>query len=73
MQTSRALRRRSKMLRKNIPNTGGLVKKTDYITKITEIENKIASITGLVTTTALRTKHLRTIESCQPTKIQFPT
>ena len=64
MQTSRALRRRSKMLRKNIPNTGGLVKKTDYITKITETENKIASITGLVTTTALRTKHL--IENKMP-------
>ena len=33
-----------------------MVKKTDYITKITEIENKIPSVTGLVTTAALNAK-----------------
>ena len=30
---------------KNIPNTSGPVKKTDYNTKITEIENKMPSVT----------------------------
>ena len=45
------------------PNTNEFVKKTDllkinidYNTKIMEIENKILSVTGLVTTTALNTK-----------------
>ena len=38
---------------KKIPNTSGLFKKTDYNTKITEMENKIPGITGLVTTAAL--------------------
>ena len=38
---------------KNIPNTGDLAKKTDLNTKITEIENKIPSITGLGTNSAL--------------------
>ena len=36
-----------------IPNTSGLVKKTDYNPKITEIENKIPSISGLATNSAL--------------------
>ena len=36
---------------KNIPITRGLVKKTDHIT--IEIENKILSVTGFVTTAAL--------------------
>ena len=40
---------------KKIPSTSGLVKKTDYYTKSTEIENEIPSITGLVTTTAINT------------------
>ena len=35
---------------KKVPNTNGLDKKTDYNTKVTEIENKIPSVTGLVTT-----------------------
>ena len=38
---------------KKIPNTSGLVKKTDLHAKITEIESKIPSITGLVTNSAL--------------------
>ena len=36
-----------------MPDTSGLVKKTDYNAKITEIEGKITCITGLATTTAL--------------------
>ena len=38
---------------KKIPDSNGLVKKTDYNSKISEIENKIPSISGLVTTSAL--------------------
>ena len=34
-------------------DTSGLVKKTDYNTKITEIENKIPDISGLATKVAL--------------------
>ena len=34
-------------------NTNGLVQKTDYNAKITEIESKISSIFGLATTAAL--------------------
>ena len=41
---------------KKMPNTSGLVKKTDCNTKITEIENKIPSLRGLVTTTMMNTK-----------------
>ena len=33
-----------------IPDTSGLAKKRDYNAKITEIENKIPSISGLATT-----------------------
>ena len=40
-------------LEKKIPHTSGLVKKLDYNAKITEIENKIPSISGLATTSAL--------------------
>ena len=36
-------------------DTSGLVKKTDYNTKITEIENKIPSISGLATKSELTT------------------
>ena len=36
-----------------MPVTSDLVKKTDYNTKITEKENKIASISGLITNSAL--------------------
>ena len=42
-----------KQSQKKIPNTSKLVKKSDYIAKISEIENKIPSINGLVTTSAL--------------------
>ena len=36
-------------------DTSGLIKKTDYNTKITEIEDKVADISGLATKTALTT------------------
>ena len=39
-----------------MPNTSGLVKKTNLSTKITEIENKLPSFTGLVTTPAFNSK-----------------
>ena len=38
-----------------IPDTNRLVKKTDYNTKITEIEGKISDISNLATKTALTT------------------
>ena len=38
---------------KKIPDTGSLVKKTDYNSKTTEIESKIPSIGGLATNSAL--------------------
>ena len=38
---------------KKIRDTSGLVKKIDYNAKITEIESKIPSITGLATNSAL--------------------
>ena len=41
------------MQTKKIPDTSGLVKKLDYNVKLTEIESKIPSISGLVTTAAL--------------------
>ena len=41
---------------KTIPNTIGLVKKTDYNSKITEIEGKIPSISNLVEKTDCNTK-----------------
>ena len=40
---------------KKIPDTSGLVKKTNYNAKITEIEGKISSSSGLTTTSALTT------------------
>ena len=36
-----------------MPGTSGLVKKADYNTKISEIENKIPNTGGLATTSAL--------------------
>ena len=36
-----------------IPDTSGLVKKTDYNAKITEVEGKIPSISSLATSAAL--------------------
>ena len=43
----------AKQLENKIPDTSGLVKKLDYNAKITEIENKIPSISGLGTNAAL--------------------
>ena len=42
-------------LTKKIPDTNGLVQKTDYNAKIMETEGKIPSITGLATAAALNT------------------
>ena len=42
-------------IRKKIPDTSDLVKKTDDNTKITEIEGKIPDISNLTTKTALTT------------------
>ena len=39
--------------KENIPDTGRFVKKTDYNAKITEIEGKMPSISGLATNAAL--------------------
>ena len=39
--------------KKKLPNSSRLVKKSDYNAKITEIEGKIPSISGLVTNSAL--------------------
>ena len=44
-----------KELENKIPDTDGLVKKTDYNAKITEIEGKISSISGLTTHATLTT------------------
>ena len=43
----------AKQLENKIPDTSGLVKKLDYNAKITEIENKTPSISGLGTNAAL--------------------
>ena len=40
-------------LEKKIPDSGGLVKKLDHNAKITEIESKIPSISGLASNAAL--------------------
>ena len=42
-------------LENEFPDTSGLVKKTDYNTKITEIDGKIPDINNLATETALTT------------------
>ena len=44
---------RKVIVRKKIPGTRGLVKKTDYSSKVSEIESKIPRIGGLATNTAL--------------------
>ena len=41
------------MIDKKIPHFSNLVKKTNFNTKITEIEGKIPNISGLATTSAL--------------------
>ena len=40
-------------VRKKIPNTSRFVKKSDYNAKISELENKMLNISGLVTTSVL--------------------
>ena len=45
---------------KKIPDTSNLAKKTDLNVKITKIERKISSITGLATTSALTTVENKT-------------
>ena len=42
-------------LQKKVPDTGGIVEKTDYNYKIIEIEGKIPSIKGLASNAALTT------------------
>ena len=42
-------------MEKKIPDTSGLVKKTDYNTKTTEIECKIPYVSSLATKTPLTT------------------
>ena len=44
---------RKSELEKKIPDTSGLVKKTDYNAKITDMEGKIPDISNLATKTAL--------------------
>ena len=47
IQSKKVLKRRLIILTKKLPNTNGLVKENGCNKKITEIENKIASATGL--------------------------
>ena len=47
------LKIKSVMQTKKTPDTSGLIKKTDYNAKISEIESKMLSISGLVTNAAL--------------------
>ena len=56
-QTDKVLKKNDDVYKK-IPNTGGLVKRTDYNTKRKEISNKISAITGLLTNSTLNTKAL---------------
>ena len=55
VHTSKTMRGRLRMFAE-IYLTRGLVKETDCNTKITEIENKIPSVTGLVNTSVIDTK-----------------
>ena len=48
-----------KKVRKKIPDTSGLVKKTDYNAKLTELENKIQNVSSLATA-------LTTVENKMP-------
>ena len=45
----------TKQLENKIPDTSGLVKKSDYNAKITEIEGKMPRISGLATNALLTT------------------
>ena len=47
------IQKKKLVMQTGIPNTSGLVKKRDYNAKITEIESKIHSISGLATTYVL--------------------
>ena len=44
-----------KQLENKVPDTNGLVKKTDYNTKITEIEGEIPNVSNFAAKTALTT------------------
>ena len=46
---------KSELEKKKNSDTSGLVKKTDYNAKLTELENKIPDISNLATKTALNT------------------
>ena len=48
-----------KKVRKKIPDTSGLVKKTDYNAKLTELENKIQNVSSVATA-------LTTVENKMP-------
>lgn len=50
---------RIQKLKKKNPNTSGLIKKTNQNTKITEIKNKVSSVTELVTTAVFNKKRQR--------------
>ena len=49
IQSKKVLKRRLIILTKKLPNTNALVKENECNKKITEIENKIPSATGLET------------------------
>ena len=53
-QTNKILKKRLKNIDKEIADTCRLLEKTDYNTKITEIQNKIPNFTGLVTTATIK-------------------
>ena len=55
IQTSMVFKKRLRVLKKGT-NTSALVKKTDYNTKMREIENIITSISGLLSTVDPHTK-----------------
>ena len=58
------------LLEKKIPDTSGLVKKTDYNTKTTELEDKIPSISGLATNAALTTAGNKTDYNTKTSEIE---
>ena len=64
------LEKKIEIVDENIPNTGKLVKKTVYNTKIADIENEMPSINGLVTTTAFKAKVTK-IENKMPDTSHF--
>ena len=56
IQDNQCLQKKIEDIDKKIPNTCGLVEKIYYNTKITEVGNRILSVTRLVTTVALNAK-----------------